>query len=259
MRAALAMTAVSIVLQCRLAAQTPNAARQRLDAAPIGVDAVSYVHGLRMSISLPKRAYPAGALVRANLVVTNVSLHPVWLKVDCLRSVTATVQVVDGSGTVRYGGPVQPFIQHSCLPVWPRALPAGSATRQKPFLVLAASWLRAVVFLAAADKPGAAIVVVRGAPFHVVLGPSRAPRVTFSRSARGAYADVTPLAAVSGPMYYTEAALCESATGLSTPSQPTWTPVLTGRRVYAGCDRPSRWRLGVGWLGSTSTSLDYPG
>jgi hypothetical protein len=220
-------------------------------------------HGLRLTLTVPRRRYPRNALIRVTLKVTNVSRHPISIESgqNFPRS-----YVLDSSGNDSYD-PVTPLGDESLLDVTgpgPRyeVINRGKTITIPDYLVLRGSEISARVFLGKLGAPAGPMITMP--PVVITLRDEPAPVVHVSTSP-SLQAVVTPPHPMSGSMYYLDQTACATATETSSEgegwvSQPTSvvTPVFSdGSSDLSSCTGRRIWHALVGWLNHPVAYLSY--
>jgi len=226
----------------------------RADAATSPAITVSTTaHGIKLTLVVPSRIFPANALVRFTVRVHNVSHHTVLtlLGPQCLDN-SPSIEVLDDSGNVTSQFPPKADMPPCPIPRGEPLLGGKSVTQQVLAIVNGAS-VRAV--LPVGRRRLAQQVVT---PKVAVGGAESVPRTVAIHQLNGnPFAVVTRPATAHGPLYVKDSTYCGAATGgASLSANLTWHRVK-GDRVYSGCAGPQQWHGFAGYLNSPVVSIDY--
>jgi hypothetical protein len=220
-------------------------------------------HGLRLTLTVPRRRYPRNALIRVTLQVTNVSRHPISIESgqNFPRS-----YVLDSSGNDSYD-PVTPLGDESLLDVTgpgPRyeVINRGKTITSPDYLVLRGSEISARVFLGKLGAPAGPMITMP--PITVTLRDEPAPVVHVSTSP-SLQAVVTPPHPMSGSMFYFEETACattagtyETGEGWVATKATVVTPIFgDASSDPSSCAGTRTWHALVGWLNHPVTYLSY--
>jgi len=216
----------------------------------ISVSTVS-ADDVRLTLTLPRSAYPRNALVRATVHIQNVGTRTVFTRIgDGCTSTNPVIEVFDRQGRVMDRGPSIAFGNPGCKHVSGQPFRPGQVVTQHVFAVLRGRYLRAVLSIGKSlhgRDVGAKLAVrlIAGAAPSVTIGQTGEPFVTV-RQPPGA----------TGPLYYSGSALCGTATDpQTTQSNLIWSPVSS--TFHSGCLRTREWHGLAGYLNYPIVSIDW--
>lgn len=237
--------------------------------SPVRVSTVrltKVTHGLQISLTLPSRTYPEGALIRAKMVVRNVSRHTILLgRLTCRQN--PGIVVTDEAGNVDFPPALPGLAMFPCGPLLqPRPLRPGRKITRSEYVVLRAPHLQVQVDIALHAQVGPftpPIKHIMGPAFTASLFPAPSPAVTMHVEQIGVSADLAPPAGVTGPYLYQE------YWGYKTPdggvnerysSTQIWTlrQSLHLAPSWSGeYSQDSWWRVVAGWLNHPVAYITY--
>ncbi len=251
---------LSFLLAVMVTALVPNAPARA--SAVSSVTVFSTLHGVRLSLSVPRRSYPANALVRAVITVRNTTRHTVWVNsggppmpdgfvpqvalFDQFRQpvntsvldlflwypgprpapnpVRAGAQVRFPRYVVLRGPTLQTGIEFQLRP--PGVEPAGRHSNMTPRLHLT---------LTAADTPTVALRTIGG-------------QLTASLH----YPDIA-----AHSLRFEDSAQCGPASDPNDVMEnPLWVPV-SRLNIVPGCENPTAWRAVAGTLNHSVAWIRY--
>jgi len=222
--------------------------------------------GLELSLAVPRRSYPQGALIQARLIARNVSRHPIWVNTEphsACETSPSGVFVEDNAGrTVPILTAVVPipWLALGCAtaPGRERVAPGQAITRHL-FAILRGShlWAQALLFTKGSAPQNYAFhsLLIRTPPLTLQLTPATAPQMTLHISGDQSFAVVERPQGARGLLYYQNFIQCVGGSG-TTGSLPLRWPAVTGDEIRASC-APLRWVLVAGWLNYPVASNDY--
>lgn len=224
-------------------------------------------HGVRLSLTVPRRKYPRDALVRVTVQVRNISRHTVAIAPTICGPGYTSVAVTSPHGQVVYP-PAVPSALPSCGSAdgLPLRLNPGQGLREKVFAILRGDRVSAVAHVRV-NRRSATVKSITAGPITLTLTHGRPPHVRVRITPRwGMEADVKPVdSSQSGSPYYIESSLCPSGNGRTGPlgmggGMVNWTraprPEQGEFRFLAGCTDPMAWSLVVGWLDQPVVQVD---
>ncbi|HZU13596.1 MAG TPA: hypothetical protein VFB58_12220 [Chloroflexota bacterium] len=231
-----------ILLLILLAMQAvPTAANAAVLGSPVSVSVTG--DGMRLTLTVPRRVYPRGALIGVRVALTNLSTHVITYVprvYGLCNRLALPVDVVDSHGDAV--SPLPPIpVPPPCPAPLPRAVPPGQTISH---------WVRVAV-LANGLRAGATVNMLAGTGnfsgadlatpvVRVRLLPASAPAVRVEAGT----ATVTKPAGAVGPLYYQGWATCAG----QVVGVLSWTRAH-GNTVSAGCADPQRWHFVAGWAG----------
>lgn len=220
--------------------------------------------GLKLSLEVPRPAYPRGALAEVEMKVQNVSRHPLgYLTPPGISAPGVTApqaEVLDGSGRMVFP-PAMPD-----YPMWPGppgtfvVLRPGHAITTLAYIVVGGARIRASIAFNAGRGPipWRAPDTLRTHVVRVRLTAEPAPQLTLHVTPGSPEPEVD----VSRPPGVTGQPLEISVANRPTASQPLqgtfvrdWT--MTPRRIGPGCAPLRDWHLRVAWPDHPVAALDY--
>jgi hypothetical protein len=221
-------------------------------------------HGVLLSVSLVRRAYPQDALVRVTVRLVNVSRRT--LQVDGTEAAVCYqqgpgIRVTDSSGRKVYP-PAIAWLLASCgPPISPRPLLPGHIVQRRFLAVLHGDRIQAVVSI------GASSLEITTPPISLVLKPEPAPRAVVHITFLSHIDVMASSPSQRGRFYYMESELClatgsnargavGSASGMARFQFTT--PDLHGRyRFSTICGSPTFWNFTGGWLNHRAVTVKY--
>lgn len=223
-----------------------------------GTHVAAISHGVKLSLLLPRRVYPAHALVSGVVRIKNVSPQTVLIPgypAACV-SYNPGVQVTNVSGQIVYPPPVT--VPPPCPPPPNQPLLPGQSVEQRLYAVLDGPYVRAMVELQEQTAGSSAAVMVTTPLIRLTLVPSTDPHLRPHISATTVSAVVRRPAHARGLLYYdTWFIRCPNgAGGQITGGSPLWmrTP---GTTLSPDCTPVSEWHVIAGWLNYPVATLDY--
>jgi hypothetical protein len=220
-------------------------------------------HGLRLTLTVPRRRYPRNALIRVTLQVTNVSRHAISIESgqNFPRS-----YVLDSSGNAGYD-PLSPLGAESLSgPTGPgpryEVINRGKTITSPDYVVLRGNEISARVFLGKLGAPSGPMITMP--PVAVTLRDEPAPVVHVSTSP-SLQAVVTPARPMSGSMFYLDQTACattagtyETGEGWVARKTAVVTPIFRDASSDpSSCAGTRTWHALVGWLNHPVTYLSY--
>jgi hypothetical protein len=221
-------------------------------------------HGVKLSLTFPRRVYPRDALVRVSVRLVNVSLRVVLIgrtEAAVCAQQGPGIRVTDSTHRNLYP-PAITWLLASCgPPIDPRPLLPGHVMQRKLLAILRGDRIQAVASV------GLKSIEVTTPPLSMVLVPEPAPRAVV-RIAFLSHIDVTPSTlSQQGRFYFMESEFCFAATpsaqgAVGSASGMTHfqftTPDQHGvYRFSTICGSPSRWSFTGGWLNHRAVSVNY--
>jgi hypothetical protein len=243
-------------------------------AAPSGpITSTRTAHGVRLSISLRRRAFPRDALVRVILRIRNYGSqsHQV-IEGDCLGdSWSPEAVVLDRHGQPAGGNilPPPPIDDALCTGPPPRLLEPGASWTLHPYVILHGAEVEGQVTL---DDT----YTLRTPPIPLRLDRQTRPTAILITTP-SVHAVLRSESSVVGPIYYSDWFTCPTPNGtlvggqrfseepspLPGGSQPfltgapmQWTQVASPD-LHPGCPHPGEWHLVFGWLNHPVGRIDY--
>jgi hypothetical protein len=236
---------------------TPFLNMERAGAATIAAVSVSTVsHHVKLTLIVPRRSYPRGALVSVTVRLENVSSKNVRI----LSFNPTTVSVLNAKGQEVYS-PSSPFGAKTVeSPGGKRNPPATlrpHQIRQAHFLVvLRGPMIEALATLIAPTNQTQRMI--RGKPIQVSLTNEAPPRVDIVKTPT-VHATVRFAPVVNGPLYLTEQFHCEDQSNVSN-SEAGWGRVSSVNFAPPssfGCSGNFEWIAYVGHLNHAVAEIDY--
>lgn len=226
-----------------------------------GITASSTAHGLKMTLALPRRSYPRGALVRAALTFRNVSSHALYYDVTGGDAVL----VLNGRGSPVYQTR-QPLGMGTLLaykgPQRTVRLLAGQSRTDHIYLVLYGRFITAETGVSRAETAPSAAVRTPRISIHLTSGSAPEASITTTPHLS---VTVTPRQPVSGKLHYLFETSCTTSDGTGS-TRKGWTST-TGRVVtpivYPGnspqstCSGTAVWNGLAGWLNHPVATFRY--
>lgn len=229
----------------------------------VGVSATSTQHGLRMTLSLPRRAYPRDALVRATVTADNVSGRRLYY--DVSNGETVLVRNRHGRDVFQSA---QPLGANSLVITrgsfrW-RILRSGAAFTFHIYLVLRGRMVIAESNVSPAlSGPWTTVVTP---PVYLRLTNEAVPEATLA-STPGLSVTVTHPWPVAGRLHYLWQTSCTTASGTET-TEKGWTSTADSTiktYFYSGqtgvarlsCSGSGIWNGLAGWLNHPVASFSY--
>jgi len=219
-------------------------------------------HGLAITLSVPKRAYPEGSLVPTTITVRNISHRPLGvLNSKCDPGIET--EVLNGAGDILYPPAFRGQFEPNCLgrgPVCPNSpglcLKPGKVLRISSIVVLLGARIRAEVTRATRY----ALSPLLGKPLTIRLTPSRAERVRMIPTSNNTFvARIYPVPAHAGRLYYASALTCYTGEGISSGGDPPgdWasTTAKTLRASFKMCHKGYVWQFVAGWIGHPAVEV----
>lgn len=210
--------------------------------------------GVRLTLSLPGRNFPAQALVRATVTLTNISRHAVPLEDDdCLHSnPRAAVLSV-------YGVELNPVLAMRVMsPPCPKprqtSLRRGARVALHPWLVLAGPRVRADVDIL--SPKGRVTVHTAALSLRLYAAPAPALTMVHLIPGRVPYIRVSGAREGHGPLRFVTSEECGSPRFYH--QALAWS-VLSGSRIRSACEDVSTWHVMVGRQGGPVASLQLTG
>jgi hypothetical protein len=234
-------------------------------ASQLEVSAAS--HGIRLTLRLSNRIYPRNALVRATVVVQNVSRKRAWVpySAECLTWNPGLV-VMDGTGKELYPPGLKSFLPPPCPPPVPngRPLDPGKSLTAHLYAVLRARYLHARLdyYRTLNRRPGSVLSVQTPSIRVPPLAAADPPPASLTGAPGSAVLQVSPPPGVHGPPLYEDSAACPytSDTGMQgTQYQQTlfWLRSADAT-ITPDCSPIIEWHVVAGWLNHSVVSVDWP-
>jgi hypothetical protein len=226
-----------------------------------GISVTTTVQGLRLTHSIPRRAYPRRALVRARLRFRNVSFHTLYY--DATNG--DAVSVLADRGRLAHQTR-QPLGMYSLLtykgPPRILRLRAGRTVTDHVYLVLYGRFVVAETSVRQEEQGGGRAVRTPRASVH--LTNEVIPEVTITTTPRLGVT-VTPPWPAFGKLYYLFETSCTTSNGTgSTGKGWTSTAATAIKPVFAGtstlqptCAGSIAWNGIVGWLNHPIATFHY--
>jgi hypothetical protein len=249
------MKALSL-LPLLIAGLLPSASSAGSMKTPITVSAVA--HGVKLTLTVPRREYPRNALIRAKLSLENISAEAVPVLgarfPACRYQYWAAARVLTKGGKAVYPPIVSPDEFISCGPLmFPLQLRPGETLRNTVFLVLRGSHIQGFTALGTeqepieVETPITTVRLTRKSSPHIRLQTSPVLEAVLRGQAHVRQAR----------LYYYEWASCRDGE----PRTMDWTPFsIRKARTYSftpGCENPSEWHLAAGWLNYPIAQVDW--
>jgi hypothetical protein len=237
-----------------------------------GLTVQTLSHGVRLTLTLPKRIFAADEIARATVRVDNLSHRALTVDHRCdLKN--PEVDVRAASGFPLYPPPVDFLSAPPRCPFYTTTLRPGASLVTFPYIIVRAKYLQARVLLAPQRVKTTGLgpgpyFVVRTPVTRVRLVPAEKPAVqlcSFSHLCANVEPPLLPVGLqVHGPLLYAFTAQCGSK-GVPRYIQSVWLQPAPANhvfkppryRVYPGCDRPAIWNFVVGWLGTPSVRIHF--
>lgn len=237
-----------------------SAARAQPDSA-IRVAIVS--HGVRLTLTVPRRIYPRNAVIQVKLTVKNVSHHGVYIASGLQAPIA---YVLDSSGIEVYD-PYAPLSNETLVtqkgpgPV-SFLLRRGKAWEADPYLVLRGSRIGYRVIIGRFGH--GTEVTVTGRSVSVRLTPEVLPQVSLS-TVPTLRATISQAVAVSGPLLYYSQTSCQidgarysTGSGWSIAHGTSIEPEFyTASGPGSQCDGTKTWHALAGWLNHPVATITY--
>lgn len=257
------ITLLPLLLMLPLLAATPAHAES---GHALRVDTV--VRGVRLSLIVPRSAYPRGVLTRVTVRVQNISRQRLTVLPGCANELdNPKVESLTTNGTVRYppavpaikGGPLLPPCTGGGS-MAPGTLAPGASEQASVLVILGTGRLRAVVTLAPLGANNRL-----GRPFNVVgralqVRLVQAPRTRVVRcSATYSCLQILPPpgARISGPLYFAYSSRCEDARGNVAYAQGPLVEPTASTTLHIGCGgHLAELHVVAGWLNQPVGRLD---
>jgi hypothetical protein len=234
---------------------TARAAAYQNTAEPSTTIRASQVeYGVKLTLSMARMHYPGNALVPVTVSAANVSGHPLDLLDEQCLLANPRAEVLNRLGRVVFDLPISPLNPAPCPFPEPQLFPRGGLVGARQYVVLRASYVRAVVQIWVPNK----VVAIKTKPLRVYLRRGIAPTEVLGPSNTSpTYVDVTPNERMHGPLLYTMSARCALPNGIQYYSQVlAWTPARS-TRIASGCAKTLEWHLTAGWTGGPAVRLDW--
>lgn len=222
-------------------------------ASVSAVQSETTTHGVKLTLSMPRRSYPRNALVRVTVGLENVSRRAVLVS----GNNPATVAVLDTSRQVVYW-PDTPFMGQELfgqsMPRRPTIhLPPHHHLTRSFFVILSGPLLQAQTTLGVPGKERD----IGGAFVPLTLTDEAAPTVAVSDRPT-IHAAITPPAGAAGPPYFVEQTLC---TGKDIYGDSRGWDVAPGDELIPGfsadCVSNRKWIAYAGWLNHPVVAISY--
>jgi hypothetical protein len=220
-------------------------------ASAIRVETVA--HGVRLSLSIPRRTYPKNALVTVTVRLQNVSRHTVLVSVNNYPDAI----VLDSAHQEVYSArdPLSDRALFALIGPGPRPpmkLRPHHGITISYFVILRGPLLQAHAMIDTGGKE----LEVHGPILPLTLTHEALPRVTVIETPT-LHATITPPPGVSAPPYFVEQTRCadnDIMTGRGWQAAPTddLTPEFA-----TDCTKPGAWVAVAGWLNHPVASIDY--
>lgn len=234
-----------------LGVRTPTPAARHSKINSGSLIASRTIDGLRITLRVPARSEPAGALIRSRVTVRNVSRSPINLIGDgCSRE--PYVQLLDASG--------MPYPPPAFTGVWecaysaPHPLIPGARVTSSLLVWLQSGRVRPAITIYA-DR---STRQVTGSVIHLHLTRAPSPRVVLrsgssGQSAIGFTASVRSEWKHSGRLYVESFESCMQATGGGTQTGSSYWGAVKGPTIRTSILSPSchsqLWHFYAGWIG----------
>ncbi|MGH2444044.1 MAG: hypothetical protein ACRDFX_12890 [Chloroflexota bacterium] len=221
-----------------------------------GLRSTTTAHGVRMTVVIPPRTYPRGALIAVDVWIHNQSSHGLTYAPDCSGQ-DPRVNVLSPNGSVRYPPGLAPLAPPRC-PI------AGKAALLKPHASL---YSRAFVVLRGR--------LVRARWEYSIVGSSStraqidSPRLSLVLTARQlpivrvhsspARVDVLPRPGIRGPLRYVSVAKCSDGNGATYSYSGDYWQAVKGTTITAPCPSPIAWHVLAGYVGGTAALIRFWG
>lgn len=245
---------------------SPHSVLARGKGAAVGTQIVA--DGVRLTLSLPQRIYPHNALVRAKIIVRNVSRREVYVAEQGSADngfQTPQVEVVGPDGNVVY----PPALSMQFLP---RPGQIGSTSALSPkqtvvwheYVILRAMRIRTWLDVQTSSAPDAPQQRVMTPPLMLHLISGTAPGVTLRVTGSRVEAVIHPVGRVHGPLVYLDSGRCMyPGLGTQYPEHFTWIPALRHRFTLQSepalgpCPDVLAWQAIAGWNGEPVAQINY--
>jgi hypothetical protein len=207
--------------------------------------------GVQLTMVIPKRTYPRGALVPVDVWVRNLTQQTLLFAPFC-HDQNPTVDVLSPTGTVRYPPALVPLSPSRCIAGWiaARLLPHASL-HERLLVVLRGRFLRAWwEYGVIGSAPHVRIYSPR---VSLLLTARHLPIVTVHSSP--VFADVYPQAGVQGTLRYVSVAKCGAASGSTYSDTGDYWEVASGTRITPPCPNPLAWHVLAGYVGGSVASI----
>jgi hypothetical protein len=233
--------------------------------SPLTLNTVS--HGVKLTLTVPSSEYLAGALVRVQIAIENVSAHPVQLAGTCPPWGTPWVAVLDGIGNVVYPPAVTAVGvkgRTSCSNLYlVKRLSPGAAIKATRLIVLRDTHLQVRATLATHVENGSQVTGFRdlhGKIMNVRLISTSVEAAT-GVSASTFRVTVPMSAGDTGPLYYQYVLRCDNSGSTSYSGTWRWRHA-SGSSIeltrLASCSTIPEWHVAAGYLGHPVSLIDYP-
>lgn len=214
--------------------------------------------GIALGIAIDHTTYPRNSLAQATIEMKNETDGAVRLAGGSINGgYTPAVEVVDRRHRVLYPPALSTGVAPPPMGGSGIVLAAGGTLRERVYMILRASHVRASVMVSTEDHPVWADIKTPG--IGVKLYSAATPVVRIHPSARGsgaAYASVQRPTGASGPLVYIDSAACGDSGSTSFQQHLSWT-VSRGNRIHPGCSIPTRWHAVAGWVGYPVVEFGY--
>lgn len=243
---------VSLVVALMLSVCVPVARTDASSVTAVRVDTV--MHGVKLSLSVPRRTYPRNALVTVTVRLENVSRRTVLVS----GNNPSTVAVLDASHQAVYW-PEMPFMGQE---LFDHSVPRRPTISLRPhhhltrsyFVILRGPLLQAQATLGTPGKERD----IRGTFVPLTLTEEAAPVARVSARPT-VHATITPPAGVAGPLYFVEQTQCTGTNAVD----GTWGGWggASGDDLIPGfapnCVSNRKWIAYAGWLNHPVVMVSY--
>lgn len=232
---------------------TPASAHAASTAAASRYALETTGHGIALTVTLPRRSFPRGAIIAVHLAIRNISSRTLYLASACSHD-NPNLRVLNHASAVVYPPalnapiPLVKYCQVRSAP--PRPIRSGHSLNWYIFVVLRGARIQATVGLGRPGRSGAVGTVRRTVPVRLT---SADPPIVTVAGTSSLSATVSPTIPQTGMLLYADWYRC---TPTSDAEARYWLPA-DGAILTPPCLHPTEWHILAGYLNHSLGCADY--